>query len=51
MPGLAFTLLASKNVPANYRQTCLVHGPGNPIITTTLIDQFLTDEAVKLLRG
>ncbi len=48
MPGLAFSMAVSKNIPANHRERCLVHGPRNPIIVTTLIDKLLVDEAVKM---
>jgi len=48
MPGLAFSMLVSRNIPANHRERCLVHGPGNPIIVTTLIDKLLVDEAVRM---
>jgi len=51
IPGLAFTLVVSKNIPANYREMCFVHGSGNPIIVTTLIDKLLEEEAVKRLKG
>jgi hypothetical protein len=51
MPGLAFTLLVGKNIPANYREKCLVHGSGNPVIVTTIIDELLEDFAVKELSG
>jgi hypothetical protein len=48
MPGLALMLTVSKNVPARHRQKCFVHGPGNPIVVTPLIDSLLMEEAVKL---
>jgi hypothetical protein len=48
MPGLGFSLVVSKNIPQNYREKCFVHGPGNPIVVTTLIEQFLMDDAVKM---
>jgi hypothetical protein len=41
-------MAVSKNILANHRERCLVHGPGNPIIVTTLIDKLLVDEAVKM---
>jgi hypothetical protein len=50
MPGLGFTLAVSKNLPSNYRQMCFVHGSGNPVIVTPLIEEFLKDEAVKMVR-
>jgi DNA polymerase-4 len=48
MPGFAFSMLVSKNIPANHRERCFVHGPGNPVIVTTLIDKLLVDDAVKM---
>ena len=50
MPGLAFTLITSKNVPANFREKCFVHGSGNPIIVTTIIDNLLMDSLLKRLK-
>jgi hypothetical protein len=41
-------MLVSKNIPANHRERCFVHGPGNPVIMTTLIDKLLVDDAVKM---
>ena len=48
MPGLGFSLVVSKNIPQNYRGKCFVHGPGNPIVVTTLVEQFLMADAVKM---
>jgi len=48
MPGLAFSMAVSKNIPANHRERCFVHGHGNPIIVTTLIDKLLVNDAVKM---
>jgi hypothetical protein len=48
MPGLGFALVVSKNIPQNYREKCFVHGPGNPIVVTTLIEKCLMDDAVKM---
>ena len=50
MPGLAFALTVSKNIPVLYREGCFVHAPGNPIIVTTLIEKFLEDAALRMLR-
>src|SRR5208282_5593591 len=41
MPGLAFTLIVSKNTPIGHREKCFVHGPGNPIIVTSLLEGLL----------
>jgi hypothetical protein len=48
MPGVAFSLTVSKNIPANHREICLVHGPGNPVIVTSLIEKLLVSDAVKM---
>jgi hypothetical protein len=50
MPGLAFTLITSKNIPANYRKMCFVHGFGNPIFVDTIIDKILKDLAVEYIK-
>jgi hypothetical protein len=50
MPGLAFTLITSKNVPANFREKCFVRGSGNPVIVTTIIDKLLMDSLLNRLR-
>lgn len=51
MPGFAFSLVVSQNIPANYRQWCFFHGFGNPIIVTPVIETFLEEEAVKLYKS
>src|SRR5260370_30210325 len=48
MPGLAFSMVVSKNIPANFREKCFVRGPGNPIITTPIIEKWLLQDAVQL---
>ena len=48
MPGLAFTLVVGKNIPANYRKACCVHGSENPVLVTTVIESFLEDLAVRM---
>jgi hypothetical protein len=48
MPGLGFSLSVGKNIPANHRQGCLVHGPGHPIIASSLLEDFLMNDAVRL---
>jgi hypothetical protein len=50
MPGLGFSMVVSKNIPQNYRDKCFVHGSGNPIVVTTLIEEFLMADAVKMSR-
>jgi hypothetical protein len=48
MPGFAFMLTVSKNIPQGHRNKCFVHGLGNPIIVTSLIEGLLLDEATKM---
>jgi len=48
MPGLAFSLVVSKNIPATHRERCFVHGPGNPVIVTTIIEKLLLNDAVRM---
>jgi hypothetical protein len=49
MPGLAFMLFVSKNVPANYRKMCFVSAPGNPLFLTSLLERLILDEGVRML--
>ncbi len=51
MPGFAFTLMVGKNIPVNYRKQCFIHGSGNPIVVTPLIEKFLENDAVGKLRS
>ena len=48
MPGFGFSLTVSKNIPDKYRLWCLVHGPGNPIMASSLLEDFLVNDAVKM---
>ena len=48
MPGLGFSLAVSKNVPLKHCDMCVVHGNGNPIIVTTILEAMLMEEAVRL---
>jgi hypothetical protein len=48
MPGLAFALAVGKNLPANHREMCFVHGAGNPIGVTPIIEPILENEVLKL---
>jgi hypothetical protein len=50
MPGLAFTLIVSKNIPARLRTLCIVHGPASPIVVTSILEDWLAQDAVRLLR-
>ena len=47
MGGLSFALLVGKLMPGLLREYCLVRGPGNPIISTVLLDKWSEDTAVK----
>ena len=49
MPGLAFMLIVSKNIPANYRRMCFVNAPGNPLFLTSVLDRLLLDEGVRMV--
>jgi hypothetical protein len=49
MPGFAFSILVSRNIPARYRELCFVHGDRNPIIVTPLVEDFLEQVAVQRL--
>lgn len=49
MPGFAFSLAVSKNVPTSYRENCLVYGQNNPLLVTSIIEPLLFGEAVKAL--
>jgi hypothetical protein len=48
MPGLGFSLAVSKNVPLKYRDICVVHGNGTPVIVTTILEAMLMEEAMRL---
>ena len=48
LPGIAFTLSVSRNIPANYRNMCLIHGIGNPIYKSPIIEDFLAEQAMKM---
>lgn len=48
MPGLAFSLVVSKNIPPNFRQCCFVHNAVHPIMVTTLFEKWLVEDAVRM---
>ena len=48
MPGLAFTLTVSKNIPDTFKNMCFVSGPGNPIVVTPVVEELILRDAVKL---
>jgi hypothetical protein len=50
MPGLAFLLAVSKNVPSKYRENCFVYAHGNPLVVTSIVEPLLLEEATRLLR-
>jgi|ERR1700692_858164 hypothetical protein len=50
MPGLAFTLIVGKNIPAKHRALCLVHGSGNPVVVTPILEEWLAQGAARLLQ-
>jgi hypothetical protein len=45
--GMSFRLQVGKNVPDFLRRLCFVRGPGNTIISTTLLDKWIEEEAVR----
>lgn len=47
MPGFAFTLFVGKNVPVTFHENCLVHGHGNPLSVTPIIEPLLIEEALR----
>jgi hypothetical protein len=51
IPGFAFILLTSENMNLNESQFCIMHGKGNPIFVTTIIEKLLMDEVSKLLNN
>jgi hypothetical protein len=50
MPGLAFTLAVSRNIPPSHREMCFVHGRGNPLFVTSCLEPLLLDEARKFVQ-
>ncbi len=51
MPGFAFTLFVSKNVPDGYRSICFVCDPKNPLIVTSIMEEWLLRDAARLLQA
>ena len=47
MPGLGFSMAVSNNLSAKQREICFVHGPGNPIVATTIVDKLIEDDVIK----
>jgi hypothetical protein len=50
MPGLAFTLMVGRRIPAQLRDTCLVRGTGNPIIISEDFEEFMLQIAIEMQR-
>ncbi len=50
MPGFAFTFIIGKNISANHREKCFVHGANNPIFVTSILENILMKDAVKLMQ-
>jgi hypothetical protein len=50
IPGLAFGMSIGQKIPDEYRKACIVNGPGNPILVTTVVDKLLEEFAVKRIR-
>jgi hypothetical protein len=50
MPGLAFSLAVGKNIPAHFRRSCFVHMPDNPIMVSPIIEEWLRQDASKMLQ-
>ena len=48
IPGLAFLTAVSKDIPSNFRDCCFVHGHGNPLIVTELLENLLIADAAKM---
>lgn len=50
MPGLAFTLSVSKNLPYRFYNSCFVHGQGNPIALTPRLEEYLLQIAARAVQ-
>ena len=48
MPGLGLSVAVGRNIPRNVRNLCLVNGPGNPIVATSIIDDAIMQDAFRL---
>jgi len=51
MPGLGYSLAVGRNIPATFRNFCLVRGHGRPIAMTPLIEPLVQQDAVNFLVG
>jgi hypothetical protein len=49
VPGLVFDLYVGKALPLAVRQSCIVHGAGNPILSAPSIDMTLQDGLVRMI--
>lgn len=50
MPGLAFTLTVGRKIWDDWRQFCIVRGPGNPIIAGDKLEPLFEETSVKMLQ-
>jgi hypothetical protein len=48
MPGLAFWLVFGDAFPAQFLSCCFVNHPGNPIIVTSIIEDFIRQDATRM---
>jgi hypothetical protein len=51
MPGFAFMLHVSKNLPEISRNLCFVHGPGNPFVQSSIIESHLLREGMTMAQS
>jgi len=49
MPGFAFSISASKNMPLPFRRTCFVRGEGNPIVLSGVLEKSILNEGVRMV--
>ena len=50
MPGLAFALAVGKNIPSQFRSGCFANVPGNPIMVTPILENWLRNDAAQTLQ-
>lgn len=51
MPGIAFMLAVGKDIPVFHLPLCFVHGSGNPIMVSPLLEPILENNLRKMLNG
>jgi hypothetical protein len=49
IPGFAFTLSVSKHLPGWAKNTCMVRGPGNPLVITDGIEESVLQDGRRIL--